>query len=85
MAPIAEFAHVFLFRCSSCHGALTSMCFTAESNLEMADEQVFRLTCDCRWTGELTGFMAVRHWVQAWELIGAQQTGDSPRSGQAAA
>jgi hypothetical protein len=43
------------------------MCLNSESNLEMADEQGFRQTCDCGWTGGLIGFMAVRHWVQAWE------------------
>jgi len=53
-----EYGHVFLFRCHACHGALTSACFTSESNLEMADEHIFRHTCDCGWTGELTGFMA---------------------------
>ena len=62
-----EYAHVFLFRCPACHGGLTAVCFNFESNLETADGQVLRRTCDCGWTGELVGFMAVRHWVQPWE------------------
>jgi len=53
----AEYAHVFLFRCPGCHGALTSVCFKSESNLETADVHVFRPTCDCGWTGELAGLL----------------------------
>jgi hypothetical protein len=62
-------------RCPACHGALMAMCFKPESNLEMADENVFWPTCDCGWTGELVGFMAVRHWVQPWESIGVRDAG----------
>jgi hypothetical protein len=77
-----EYAHVFLFRCPECHGALTSVCFKPESNLETADAHPFRVTCDCRWTGELLGFMAVRHWVQPWESAGIKEAAES--SSQAA-
>ncbi len=78
-----EYAHIFLFRCPACHGALTSICFKSESNLEMADEHVFRPACDCGWTGELLGFMAVRHWVQERESE-VRATADSSRSTEAA-
>jgi hypothetical protein len=76
MRPTEEYAHVFLFRCPVCHGALTSVCFKSESNLETADTHVFRPTCDCGWTGELAGFVAVSHWVQFWESLGSRDTGN---------
>jgi len=91
MIAAAEFAHVFLFRCPSCHGALSSTCFKSESNLEMADEDGFRLACDCSWTGELSGFMAVRHWVHLWAPVAAQdraaagEIADSSTAGKEAA
>ena len=69
----AEFVHAFLFRCPLCHGALTAMCFKSESNLETADEEIFRSKCDCGWIGELSGFMAVRHWVIEWEPVGLRK------------
>jgi len=75
----AEFAHVFLFRCPACHGAVTSVCFNSESNLEMADEEVLRPTCDCGWSGELSGFMAVRHWVHSWEAIAVKDKAEGAR------
>jgi hypothetical protein len=78
-----EYAHVFLFRCPGCHGALTTVCFISENNLEMADEHVFRPTCDCGWTGELVGFVAARHWVQPWESVAVRTTAES-RSTQVA-
>jgi hypothetical protein len=84
MARMAEYAHVFLFRCESCHGALTSVCFKNECNLEMADEQVFRSTCDCGWTGELIGFVAVRHWVQSWEAVVVKDTAERTKATEAA-
>jgi len=82
MRPTEEYAHVFLLRCPACHGALTSVCFKSEGNLETADEHVFRPTCDCGWTGELAGFVAVRHWVQAWESVGSRDAGitENPQS-----
>jgi hypothetical protein len=61
------------------------MCFQSEANLEMADEHVFRLTCDCRWAGELAGFLAVGHWVQSWEALALQQVAEAPRKGKEAA
>jgi len=64
-----EYAHVFLFRCPACHRALTSICFKSENSLEMADEHVFRSTCDCGWAGRLAGHTAVRHWVKPWGLV----------------
>jgi hypothetical protein len=84
MRSTDQFAHVFLFRCSACHGALTTVCFNSESNLESADANVFRPTCDCGWEGELTGFMAVRHWVQPWESAAVPQTQARSESTQAA-
>ena len=33
---------------------------------ETADGYIFRLQCDRSWTGDLAGFVAVRHWVQDW-------------------
>ena len=84
MRSIDEFAHVFLFRCPACHGALSAVCFNSESNLETADDYVFRPSCDCAWTGELNGFMAVRHWVQSWEPRALPEAKDSPKSTQAA-
>ena len=84
MARMAEYAHVFLFRCESCDGALTSVCFKTECNLETADEQVFRSACDCGWTGELMGFVAVRHWVQSWETITVKDTVERARPTEAA-
>jgi hypothetical protein len=70
----AEYAHIFLFRCPACLGALTSVCFNSESNLETADDNVFRPKCDCGWSGALSGFLAVRHWVQPWESASTKQT-----------
>jgi hypothetical protein len=64
-----DVAHVFLFRCPGCLGAVTSACFNCEFNLETADEYVFRPCCECGWTEELFGFMAVCHWVHSWEPI----------------
>jgi len=83
MARMAEYAHVFLFRCESCDGALTSVCFT-ECNLETADEQVFRSACDCGWTGELMGFVAVRHWVHSWEAVAVENMANRAKSTEAA-
>jgi len=80
----AEFAHVFLFRCPACHGAVTSMCFNSENNLETADAEVLRLTCDCGWKGELNGFMAVRHWVHSWEVIAVKNEVERARPTEAA-
>jgi hypothetical protein len=79
-----EFAHVFLFRCPACHGAITSVCFNSENNLEMADEEVLRPTCDCGWTGEMSGFMAVRHWVQSWEAVAVKDMAQRARPTEAA-
>ena len=84
MVRSGEFAHVFLFRCPECHGAITSLCFHSESNLEMADEEVFRPACDCGWAGELSGFMAVRHWVQSWEAFAAKHEAERARPTEAA-
>jgi hypothetical protein len=84
MVRIAEYAHVFLFRCDACHSALTSVCFESEGNLETADEQVFRSACDCGWAGELTGFVAVRHWVHCWESVTVKDTAGRTRSTGAA-
>ena len=69
----AEFAHTFLFRCPVCNGASTVVCFKSESNLETADEDIFRAKCLCGWIGELNGFMAVRHWVVEWEPVGLRK------------
>jgi hypothetical protein len=80
----AEFAHVFLFRCPECHGAIASVCFNFENSLEMADEEIFRPTCDCGWIGELNGFMAMRHWVQSWETITVKDTVERARPTEAA-
>lgn len=85
MARMAEYIHVFLFRCQACHGPITSFCFESEGNLETADERVFPSACDCGWTGELTGFVAVRHWVHCWEDIAAvQDTADRTKETEAA-
>jgi hypothetical protein len=84
MVRIAEYAHVFLFRCEACHGALTSVCFESESNLETADEQVFHAACDCGWMGELTGFLAVRHWVHFWEVVAVKDMEGRAKSTEAA-
>lgn len=84
MARIAEYAHVFLFRCNACHSALTSVCFESEGNLETADQQVFRSRCDCGWAGELTGFVAVCHWVHFWEEVAVKDKGDRTKSTEAA-
>jgi len=78
------YAHVFLFRCPACHGALTSVSFNSEYNLETADSYVFRPQCDCGWTGELVGFMAVRHWVQEWEAVAVRDKADCSKLTEAA-
>ncbi len=80
----AQFAHVFLFRCPACHGAIPALCFNSESSLEMADAYLFRPMCDCGWTGELVGFVAVRHWVQPWESVEVRNTAGQSKSTEAA-
>ena len=73
----AEVAHVFLIRCPGCHGALTVACFNCEFNLETADAYVFHPCCECGWTGELMGFLAVRHWVHCWEAPAVKAAADN--------
>lgn len=65
-----EFVHIFLFRCPTCRGPLVSSCFNFESNLEAADQHVFEdVQCECGWHGKLTGFAAIRHWVESWKRL----------------
>jgi hypothetical protein len=80
----AALAHVFLFRCPACHGAVPAVCFNSEYNLETADAYVFRPHCECGWTGELVGFMAIGHWVQEWESVAVETAKDCSISREAA-
>ena len=64
-----QYAHFFLFVCSECRDYLGAVCASSQRNLEIADAHVFSLRCSCGWTGQLAGFVALRHWVELGEHI----------------
>ena len=59
------YAHFFLFMCQMCGGYLALVCSSSQINLEPADNHIFDVHCHCGWAGELVGFAALRHWVEA--------------------
>jgi hypothetical protein len=61
-----RFAHVLLFGCPLCGRPLASACFNTKQSLEEADAHWFNPHCVCGWTGDVTGMLAVRHWVEPW-------------------
>ena len=71
------YAHFFLFVCPLCGNFLGSVCSSAQRNLEPADSHVFSLACHCGWTGEKSGFAALRHWVELGEHLNLKGVPDS--------
>jgi hypothetical protein len=63
-----EFLHVLVFRCPTCSRPLAVSCISDKRTLETADAHLFNPHCHCGWTGSLAGFIAVKHWVEPWEV-----------------
>jgi hypothetical protein len=63
----AAFVHVLLFQCPACRSPLSAHRLSQQQNLEEADEALFKLGCDCGWSGAMVGLKARRHWVEPWE------------------
>jgi hypothetical protein len=61
-----NYAHVLLFACPLCGRPLASACFNTKKSLEDADAHWFNPHCHCGWTGEVTGMLAIKQWVEAW-------------------
>jgi len=69
MLDIAEqFAHVLLFDCPQCGRPMASACASTKKSLEDADAHWFNPHCHCGWTGDVTGIVALRHWVEPWKV-----------------
>jgi hypothetical protein len=63
-----SYAHVLLFACPQCGIPLASACASTEKNLEMADAHYFNPHCPCGWTVSVSGFHALKHWVERWKI-----------------
>jgi len=63
-----SYAHALLFACPQCGIPLASACASTEKNLEMADAHYFNPHCQCGWTVSVSGFHALKHWVERWKI-----------------